>query len=172
MFLDVAKRIHGVRSDVCFCLVGEPTCTPEGLVIHDHLQKRIREENLSSYLKMTGGIDNVPSFLTNVDVLVSTSRFEGCPNVILEGMRAARPIVMTDSCDTDKIIQPGTNGFVVDLDDVASMTNHVLYFLSSEHVRSEFGKKSREMVEKCFSSANAAWILAKIYLTELKYRSR
>jgi glycosyltransferase involved in cell wall biosynthesis len=172
MFVDVAKQVRGARNDVCFCIVGDPVCTSEGPVIQDCLQNRIREENLGSYLKMTGGIDDIPSFLTNVDVLVSTSRSEGCPNVVLEAMRAARPIVMTDSCDTDKIIQPGVNGFVVGLDDLVSMTEHILHLLSSEQVRSEFGQKSREVVEKNFSSTNAAWSLAKIYLTEFKDQSR
>jgi len=170
MFLNAAKRIHGVCKEACFCLVGEPVCTPEGAVIQAALQKRIQEEALGSYLKMTGRMDDIPSFLPHVDVLVSTSRFEGCPNVVLEAMRAARPIVMTQSCDTSQIIQEGGNGYVVELEDLDGMVQRVQELLSSEPMRRQFSQKSREIAEKNFSGPNAAWTLAQIYLDEFKHQ--
>jgi len=172
MFLNVVRRVREVRKDACFTLVGEPVCTAEGSVIQDALQKRIQDESLGSYLKMTGRIDDIPSFLTNVDILVSTSRFEGCPNVVLEAMRAARPIVMTNSCDTRWIIQEGQNGYVVGLDDLDALVHKVQELLASDEKRKQFGDKSREIVEKNFTSTNAAWTLARIYLTELERQKR
>jgi glycosyltransferase involved in cell wall biosynthesis len=168
MFVEIAKHVHEVRNDVCFCIVGDPVCTHEGPVIHDCLQNRIQEENLGSYLKMTGGINDIPSFLTNVDVLVSTSRFEGCPNAVLEAMRASKPVVMTNSCDTALMIEQDKNGFVVDINDTEALSDKVLTLLDSKATRCSYGTHSREIVERNFSCENSAWKLALIYLNEFK----
>jgi glycosyltransferase EpsD len=105
-------------------------------------------------------------------LFVSTSRSEGCPNVVLEAMRAAKPIVMTNSCDTRGFIREGENGYVVGLDDLENMVHKIRDLLSSDQMRKKFGHKSLEIVVKNFSSVNAAWILAEIYLSEFKGISR
>ena len=167
-FIDSAKRIHEMNPESCFLIIGGPDCREEGIIYEKRLSKRIIDENLNSFVKMTGRMNKLENFYSHIDVLVSTSRFEGCPNVVLEAMRAAKPVVMTNSCDTRLIIREGENGYVVGVDDLDGMVQKIQNLLSSGQMRKQFGHKSREIVEKNFLSMNAAWILAKIYLIELK----
>jgi len=172
LYLDSAKLVHGFSPDSCFLIIGEPDCREEGAIFEKRLSKRIKEENLDSFIKLTGRIDNLETFYPHIDLLVSTSRSEGCPNVVLEAMRAAKPVVMTNSCDTRRIIREGENGYVVGLDDVKGMAQNIHNLLSSNQKRKQFGNISREIVEKNYSSANAAWTLAVIYLSEIKNQGR
>jgi glycosyltransferase involved in cell wall biosynthesis len=168
MFIDLAKKVHGHMQNSCFLIIGGPDCTTEGEIYEKRLSLRIVNEKLDSFVKITGRIDALDGVYPHIDLLVSTSRSEGCPNVVLEAMRAAKPIVMTRSCDTNRIILEGQNGYVLGPDDLEGMVQRVLQILCSESKRKQFGYKSRELVETYFSSPNAAWILAKIYLAEIK----
>ncbi len=167
LFLDAAKRVHPIFPDSCFLIIGGPDCRDEGLLFEKRLSSRVDQERLSSFVRMVGNVENMDRWYPRIDVLVSTSRFEGCPNVVLEAMCASRPIVMTNSCDTSQMIKEGQNGFVVDVDDVNSLTEKVVLLLRSQEMREDFGRLSRQIVRDAFSTTQSAWALAKIYLKEL-----
>jgi glycosyltransferase involved in cell wall biosynthesis len=58
--------------------------------------QRIRELNLAAHCRLLGFRRDIPELLRAVDLVVSTSRWEGLPNVLLESMAAGRPVVASD----------------------------------------------------------------------------
>ena len=86
--------------------------------------------------------------------------------MVLEAMRAARPVVMTNCTDTEKIIEPGINGYVVPVGDAQAMARRVEELLNDPKKRTRFGKWGRKLVEKNFLAEDSAWHLARIYVTE------
>jgi len=58
--------------------------------------RRIRELNLAARCQLLGFRDDVPALLKSATLVVSTSCWEGLPNVLLEAMAAGRPIVASD----------------------------------------------------------------------------
>ena len=170
LFLDFAKQVHRHFPDSCFLIIGGPDCRAEGPIFQEKISNRIKNENLDSFVKMTGWIENMVTLYPNIDLFVSTSDFEGCPNVVLEAMRAAKPVVMTNSCDTSCLIKEGKNGFVVPVGNVDKLVEKIMFLLNSKQTRLDFGKVSRQIVENNFSTPKAAWLLTKIYINELSIR--
>lgn len=63
-------------------------------------EKAIAEQakalGIEAQVRLLGGVDDVPGLLHTVDLLVHSSNKEGCPNGVLEGMLAGRPVVATN----------------------------------------------------------------------------
>ena len=167
LFIDAAKRVHERFPDSCFLIIGGADCREEGAIFQKRLSDRIKTEKLDSFVRMTGRMEHIEWFYPYIDLFVLTSNYEGCPNVVLEAMRASKPIVMTNSCDTSLIIKEGENGFVVEVGDVDGLTEKIVCLLDSKQKRKEFGMVSRQIIESGFSVTESAWTLAKIYLNEL-----
>lgn len=167
MFLDVAKSVCEKRSDVCFCVAGGlQQKLRECEDLDCHLRRRVERENLGGVVRFLGRLDNVAGFLPNLAVALCTSDYEGCPNAVIEAMRAGRPVVMTDCADTEPLIEEGVSGHVVPLRDTRAMVRRTLELLDDPDRRRRFGKRARELVEQHFDAPNSAWVLARIYVEE------
>ncbi|MBW1792508.1 MAG: glycosyltransferase family 4 protein, partial [Deltaproteobacteria bacterium] len=168
MFLDIAKRMVGSRKQICFCLVGGAGEKPASQTLEKHLRNRVEQEGMSDFVRFLGRSKNVAGILPHFSVFLCTSDWEGCPNVVLEAMRAQLPVVMTDCADTKLLIDAGKNGYVVALGDAEAVSQHTNELLNDSEKCKRFGKRSREMAEENFSASNNAWLLARIYMEEWK----
>ena len=82
------------------------------------------------------------------DVFMLPSDYEGLPIVILEAMSCGLPIVASDVGGISEIVRDGENGYT--LPNKADMfTDKLKYILGDESVRSNMGKKSREIYDAC-----------------------
>jgi glycosyltransferase involved in cell wall biosynthesis len=61
-----------------------------------HLERMVRELGLARRVVFTGYVDNLWDLMKRADAFVSLSRFEGCPNVVLEAMACGCPVVVSD----------------------------------------------------------------------------
>lgn len=66
-------------------------------------------------IKQFGYIDNPYPYLKASDVLVSSSRSEGCPNVILEAMALGKPIISTKTSGGKELLENGRLGLLCDI---------------------------------------------------------
>lgn len=99
----------------------------------------------SPLVRQLGEIRDVPSLMAVADVLVLTSRREGCPNVVLEAMAAGVPVVSTDVGDVRTIV--GDAGGVRDVGDWAALGAEVARILSMQPaLRSALGERARSRV--------------------------
>tara|TARA_R110000772_G_scaffold96874_1_gene195831 strand:+ start:4683 stop:5873 length:1191 start_codon:yes stop_codon:yes gene_type:complete len=64
-------------------------------------QKRLRKQaerrGIADRFELLGHVENVAEHLVNADLFVSSSRWEGASNVVLEAMACGTPIVATDA---------------------------------------------------------------------------
>lgn len=70
-------------------------------------------------VRVLGETHNVMPLISAADLLVLSSRSEGCPTVVLEALACDRPVVSTDVGDVREII--GTAGEVVEVGDGAAL---------------------------------------------------
>lgn len=88
-FVQVVADVIHQEPDVYAVLLGKGDLEPI-------LRQKIAELNLTQRILLPGVRDDIFSWLQQATVLLSTSRFEGMSNIILEAQSAGCPVVATD----------------------------------------------------------------------------
>ena len=86
----------------------------------------------------------------NSDILLSTSIYEGMPNVVMEAMNHALAIVATDAGDTKYLVKNGVNGYLCQSEDFKDIADKLYDVLTNNSLRNEMGKNSRKIIEENF----------------------
>ncbi len=146
MFLRAAKRVHAVLPRTGFLIAGEGE-------MEGRLRGAADELGLREHAYFLGRCQKVAALLAASDVCVLTSQFEGFPNVILEYMAAARPVVSTDVGGAGEAIAHGETGYLVPVGDDERMALHILSLLQDAEKARRFGAKARSLVQQRFSCA-------------------
>jgi glycosyltransferase involved in cell wall biosynthesis len=82
-------------------------CCGEGS-LRKTVERRANELGLSTRVSFTGYTSNLWGLMKRADIIVSTSFFEGSPNVVLEAMAAGRPLVVSDIAEHREILNDET----------------------------------------------------------------
>ena len=77
------------------------------------LQKFCKENQLENNVQFLGYRKDIPQLLKISDLLVSTSKQEGLPVNIMEGLIAGLPVIVTDCRGNRDLITDGVNGYIV-----------------------------------------------------------
>lgn len=64
--------------------------------LREQLEDYITQKDANSYILLKGQTSDVPKVLSNADVFVLSSNFEGLPNALMEAMSAGVPCISTD----------------------------------------------------------------------------
>ncbi len=78
------------------------------------LQRKAVLLGLTDRIRFLGHLDDVPSLLANLDLLVIPSRSEGLPNVLLEALHADVPVVATRVGAITNVLEAHRAGILVD----------------------------------------------------------
>lgn len=106
---------------------------------------------LQQYVSFWGDRDDIPNVLNAMDILVSSSIWEGMPNVVLEAMACGLPVVATDVGGTRELVLHGETGLLVEARDVDSMAASFKRLVDSEDERVRMGECGRRRTEEHFS---------------------
>jgi glycosyltransferase involved in cell wall biosynthesis len=87
----------------------------------------------------------------NAAVFVLTSDEEGLGVVILEAMACAIPVVCTRCGGPDGIVTHGKDGYLVPLDDAASLSHHIGLLCSDWNLNRQMGESARKTITSRFA---------------------
>lgn len=113
-----------------------------------NLEKTIKMAGVQSHVKLLGYCTCLEKYQQIADLLVSCSKREGLPLNIVEAMLSGNPVVASKNRGHCELIQEGETGYLVDVDDVAAMSDSVERLLSDESKRIEMGSKARHFAEQ------------------------
>ena len=111
--------------------------------------------------------NNAGSLLNQYDLMIVTSRYEGMPLSVLEGLRAGLPIVSTDVCGMKEIVRP-ENGYLVSLENVVDISKWVEMLRLDEGLRTAMSKASRALYEAQFTETDMLASVEYVYTRLLK----
>lgn len=77
------------------------------------VEKEIQETGLGDVMKVRGWHDDIPSLLTETDILVHMSMREGLPTVVLEAMSIGLPVVASEVRGCVDLVSDGQTGFLL-----------------------------------------------------------
>jgi glycosyltransferase involved in cell wall biosynthesis len=151
----------------------EGFCRPAPLVLLGGFPAEWEGEHPLETIRRTGardvflagwhGHDELPSFLTASDVVVLPSVREQFGQVIVEGMACGLPAIAVDAFGPAEIIEHGTTGWLVEPDDVVSLSNALVEAVNRPVERRRRGRLASEDAHERFAWPALAEEVAAIY---------
>lgn len=118
------------------------------------LLRRAQEEaetlSISGRVRFLGARSDVPQVLSDCQIFILMSNYEGLPISIIEAMRAGLPVIASDVGGVSELVEDGVTGFLVPPRDVCALKMQVDALLQRPDLRLLFGNQARAKYERQF----------------------
>ena len=116
-------------------------------IVGEGSERNLIENKIKNYglknVELTGRISDVSPFYAESQILVMTSRFEGLPLVLIEGLFFALPEISYNCpMGPDEIIEDKKNGYIIEYGNRQSFIINLRNLLESENLREKLGKNA------------------------------
>lgn len=118
---------------------------------HEKLKKLVKELDIEKSIYFMGYRSDIQNLMSQLDLVVLSSLWEGFPLVPIEAFSTGKTIVATAVGGTPEIVQDGVNGYLVTATDVDALSEKICILLEQPDIRSAFQEKAKEQYEKNFS---------------------
>jgi glycosyltransferase involved in cell wall biosynthesis len=140
--------------DFAVVIAGDTYAGYEYLI--DELHAQVAACGLGEHVHFLGQRRDIPSLLTDADVVVVPSAHpESFGLVVVEGMAAGRPVVATAHGGPVEIVEDGVTGFLVPPARPESIAARLRELMSDRGLGTRMGAAGRRRVEKHFTAAVA-----------------
>jgi glycosyltransferase involved in cell wall biosynthesis len=115
----------------------------------ERLQDLIRKLNIEDMVEFLGWITNKEkaNVLTNTDIYILPSYYEGLPISILESMSYGKAIISTNVGGIPEIVRNKENGLLINPGELKQIEQSLDFFLENPGLIKEFGTISEHMVQ-------------------------
>jgi glycosyltransferase involved in cell wall biosynthesis len=134
------------------------------------LETLAAERGIGENIVFLGERSDVPRLLAAADFGLLTSHEEGFSNVVLEGMAAGLPMVVTNVGGNAEAVLDGKTGFVVPSSNPKAIGEAVLRLARDPNVRTSLGDAGRKRVAEHFSMESCVNAHVQLYRTLLEAR--
>jgi glycosyltransferase involved in cell wall biosynthesis len=122
----------------------------------EKLESLIDELKIRASVSMLGRRDDMPSVYASFEIMVSTSRQEGLPIAILEGMASRRPLIATNVGAVPTAVLDGRTGVLLPPADVEALASEIVSLLKDSARQKSLGAAARKLAEEEFSAERMA----------------
>ena len=121
--------------------------------LHQTLVDFVEINNLASWITFVGEEKNVVDFMAALDVLILPSvQDEDFPNVILEAMSLAKPVIASRLAGTPEQVIEGVTGLLVEPRNVAQLGEAIFQLIDNTSTRNSMGHAGLRRFNSCFTS--------------------
>ena len=117
---------------------------------YEELKLHAQELNIENNVRFLDQVDDIAGLLSVTDLGVFSSRFEGCPNGVLECMNAGLPMVATDIIGIREALGDDYPYLAI-IADYQTFANHILTFIDDSDLREKIAKKNLNIADQEFS---------------------
>lgn len=119
--------------------------------LKEKLNDLIKEMNLENQIFLLGAKSNPYIYMKYANLLIHSSKKEGFPIVLLEGMYGGVPIISsnfkTGACE---LIEKEKNGEIFKTGDYKDLANKIEKLLNNKDLRNKYSEKSKDFVKKFY----------------------
>ncbi len=119
----------------------------DGALMNKYKQM-VEENKLEKQVLLLGYSSEVVNLLLLSDISVSSSRREGLPVNVMEGMAAGLPLIVTDSRGNRDLIINNENGYVVDIEDEKQFAQAIIKLYKNPDIRKKFAENNLRDINK------------------------
>lgn len=142
--IDAARTIVARHPQTRFVFVGDGELRAE-------LERLVRVSGLTENFMFLGFRKDVKDLMRMFDVFCLPSLYEGLPNVVLEAMATAKPVVATAVDGTPELVVNNETGYLVPAADPGALAERILSLVQNQELARAFGKNGEEHVKADFS---------------------
>jgi glycosyltransferase involved in cell wall biosynthesis len=155
-FLRAAQQLPGQTPFARFVVFGDGR-------LRRHLEETTNRLGVAGRVTFAGHVSEFPHLLPGIDVLVNCSLTEEMPNVVLEAMAAAVPVVATDVGSVKEIDGEETALMIVPPGDPVSIAREVADLLRDPERAGALGLMGQKRIGKAFSPMRQCEQLLEMY---------
>lgn len=135
--IDIWKKVEKIQQEWTLILLGTGTLFSE-------IERKLQKKHIQN-IQLLGFQKDPGKYYTDSQIMVLTSREEGLPLVLIEGLFTDLPIVSFDcDCGPADIIDDGKNGFLIPCYDEDLFAQRLLQLMKDDHLREQFACHARE----------------------------
>jgi glycosyltransferase involved in cell wall biosynthesis len=106
---------------------------------------------ISGRIHFVGWQPDMPGLLAAADLLLLTSLWEGMPNIVLEAMAAARPVVSTEVHGVRELLGSAAAKQVTPQNDAQHFVEAVVDLCTDRDLAARIGEENHKRAQVCFS---------------------
>ncbi len=144
LFIRAADNIIRHGHNWQFLVAGEGELLPE-------LRKMSTEMGLDDSLTFVGNFSSYAEILDAVDVVVQSAQVQVSGFSILDAMGRGRPVVAFNTGTACELIDSGSTGLIVPMDDVESLTDRIRELVGHPDKARRMGEAARRQVAETFN---------------------
>ncbi len=116
--------------------------------LKNELQNLCHKLQITKQVEWFGQTDNVWKILSQSDIFVSSSRYEGFPNALCEAMACGLAVISTDCpFGPGELISNNVNGILIPVEDEASLSHEISRLIENKKLRSDLGQKAKSIID-------------------------
>ncbi|NMO79577.1 glycosyltransferase [Niallia alba] len=118
----------------------------------DKIRKMIENKGLTNSISLKGTTAEIEKILSESDIVLLTSDFEGLPMSLIEGASCGVPLISYDSSSgIHDIIVDNFNGYIVEKNNIGLLSEKIKNLVLDENLRKQFGYNGVRHMQENFS---------------------
>ena len=116
--------------------------------LKEKLSKMIVDYGIDNKVFLHGNIENVHEEISNSELFVLPSNYEGLSNALLEAMIIGLPCISTDCAGSSEYIVDGKSGLLVPVNDRDALVTAMQKMLDNEELRQRCQKGAKNIIKR------------------------
>jgi glycosyltransferase involved in cell wall biosynthesis len=137
----------------------------------DKLETLVRELGLTQHVRFLGFRDDIPAFLSAIDIFVNASLWEGLSISLMEAMAAARPIITSSILPNAELISHQNTGLLVEPRSPGQIAQGIAYLAQHPDQAQQYAAAAQQHVSEHYTIDRRLHETWKLYLDLIESRS-
>lgn len=122
--------------------------------LKEELTGLVRSHDLQNKVELPGFISDVKSFMSNIDVFLLSSHWEGFGYVLVEAQMCEKPVVAFNISSNPEVVKDQSTGILVPVNDRDAFVEAIISLVENPQKRELMGRNGRSRARNLFDIKN------------------
>ncbi|MFH1783000.1 MAG: glycosyltransferase family 4 protein [Candidatus Omnitrophota bacterium] len=155
-YIEACIDVYSQTKDVNFLLIGDGALRKKCL-------KKVDEAGLNGRFRFLGWRRDVPELLSIVDMLILTSKWEGLPISLIEGMLKGCLVVATDTGGNSELIKDSITGYLTKPGYPREVSRRIIDSINNPATLKKIREKATLSIDETFNASRMVQDVAELY---------